>query len=207
IKEGINIVVEEEAGALNDRQKEFLGIAKRNVDRLGALINDVLDYQKLDSGRTQFHWSVGSVRPVIEEVARSMTVVAQNRGLQLRTVIGDNLQDVNYDYDRIIQVLNNLVNNAIKFTQKGFVEIVAENDAEGVKVSVKDTGVGIRSEDLHRLFQTFSQVSSGSNRRTGESGLGLAISKRIIDLHGGRIWVNSIFGEGSVFSFVLPPTK
>ncbi len=207
IKEGINIVAEQEAGELNQKQKEFLGIAKRNVDRLGALINDVLDYQKLDSGRIQFHWSVGSMRPAIEEVARTMGVVAKNRGLELRTTIAENLYDVNYDYDRIIQVLNNLVNNAIKFTKEGFVEVVAENDKEEIRVSVRDTGMGIRHEDLHRLFQTFSQVSSGSNRRTGESGLGLAISKRIIDLHGGRIWVNSIFGEGSVFSFVLPRMK
>jgi len=207
IKEGINIVAEQEAGELNQKQKEFLGIAKRNVDRLGALINDVLDYQKLDSGRTQFHWSVGSMKPAIEEVARTMGVVAKNRGLELRTTVAENLYDVNYDYDRIIQVLNNLVNNAIKFTKEGYVEIVAENDNEGIRVSVRDTGIGIRNEDLHRLFQTFSQVYSGSNRRTGESGLGLAISKRIIDLHGGRIWVNSIFGEGSVFSFVLPRMK
>lgn len=207
IKEGINIVAEEEAGTLNEKQKEFLQIAKRNVDRLGGLINDVLDYQKLDSGRIQFHWSVGSVKPAIEEVVRTMGVVAENRGLVLQTEIQDDLQDVNYDYDRIIQVLNNLVNNAIKFTKEGRVEIAAENERNGVKISVRDTGIGIRPEDMHRLFQTFSQIYSGSNRRTGESGLGLAISKRIVDLHGGRIWVNSIYGQGSVFSFVLPSVK
>ncbi len=207
IKEGINIVAEEEAGELNPKQKEFLNIARRNVDRLGKLINDVLDYQRLDSGRLEFNWDEGDLRAAIMEVVNTMRIVAMNKGLDLRVHLPGELPRVRFDSNRIIQVLNNLVNNALKFTERGMIEIEARQEEGWMCVSVKDTGIGIRSEDMHKLFQTFSQILTGSDRRTGDTGLGLAISKKIIDRHGGRIWVQSMYGEGSIFSFALPVVK
>ncbi|HSV43179.1 MAG TPA: PAS domain S-box protein, partial [Candidatus Bathyarchaeia archaeon] len=205
IKESINIVAEGESGALNQGQHKFLGIAKRNVDRLGALINDVLDYQKLDMGKLNFEWEDLDVRPLVLEVVKTMDIVAQNKGLRLEVDLpGGEIPKVHIDAGRIIQVLNNLLNNAIKFTEHGLVRVELKIHPSAVQVLVKDTGIGIKAQDMHKLFQTFSQVRTGSERRSGETGLGLAISKKIIDSHGGSIWVESVFGEGSTFTFTLP---
>lgn len=205
VKEGINIVIEEEAGVLNEAQKKFLGIAKRNVDRLGSLINDVLDYQKLDAGRLHFDQKGVDIRPLVKEVFKTMELVARNKGLELKTVLPQGSRShVFADSERIIQVLNNLVSNAIKFTEQGSVVIGVVYLADRVQISVRDTGPGIKAKDMHKLFQTFSQIRSGSERRSGETGLGLAISKKIIDSHGGTIWAESTFGQGSVFVFTLP---
>lgn len=206
IKESINIVVEREAGQLNEDQSRFLGIAKRNVDRLGKLINDVLDYQKLDMGKLTFDWQDIDVREPIHEVFKTMEIVASNKGLDFRLKLpaGD-FPKVHADADRIIQVLNNLINNAIKFTEKGFVEIeLLDREDNYIQVMVTDTGIGIRTQDMHKLFQTFSQVRTGSERQSGETGLGLAISKKIINSHGGSIWAESVYGKGTTISFILP---
>jgi len=205
IKESINIVIEEEAGDLAQMQKKFLGIAKRNVDRLGTLINDVLDYQKLDMGKLKFDQQDMDIRPLVQESVRTMTLVAKSKGLALGLTLPDgDRPGVRVDADRIIQVLNNLINNAIKFTEKGGVSVEVVYLNKGVQVLIKDTGIGIKAQDMHKLFHTFSQIRSGSERRSGETGLGLAISKKIIDSHGGAIWAESTYGQGSVFTFTLP---
>ena len=134
-----------------------------------------------------------------------MELVAKNKGLQvdLKMPEGD-CPKIFVDPDRIIQVMNNLLNNAINFTDEGriFVEIVYWDN--GVQILIRDTGLGIKAQDMHKLFQTFSQIRSGSERRSGTTGLGLAISKKIIDSHGGTIWAESVFGRGSLFTFTLP---
>ncbi|MEW5895537.1 MAG: PAS domain S-box protein [Candidatus Omnitrophota bacterium] len=208
VKEGINIVYEGETGDLNEEQKKFLAIAKRNVDRLGTLINDVLDYQKLDMGKLNFYREEVDVRALVIEVKHSMEILAQNKGLALNMILPEGeIPKVYVDPGRIIQVLNNLVNNAIKFTDGGRVTIEVAERPEGIQVFVRDTGIGIRPGDMHKLFQTFSQIRSGSERSSGATGLGLAISKKIIDFHGGSIWVESVFGKGSAFTFILPKGK
>jgi PAS domain S-box-containing protein len=205
VKESINIVAEGDTGALNEGQSKFLGIAKRNVDRLGSLINDVLDYQKLDMGKLNFDWEEVDIRPLVAEAVKTMDIVAKNKNLNLQMSLPDgDFPKIHADPNRIIQVLNNLINNAIKFTERGHIRVEAVARAESVQVFVKDTGIGIRAQDMHKLFQTFSQVRSGSERRSGETGLGLAISKKIIDSHGGSIWAESVFGQGTTFTFMLP---
>jgi len=205
IKESINIVIEEEAGGLGEMQKKFLGIAKRNVDRLGTLINDVLDYQKLDMGKLKFDRKHLDIRPLVQESVRTMTLVAKSKGLELGLTMPDGERpDVLVDADRIIQVLNNLINNAIKFTDKGGIYVDVVYLDKGIQILIKDTGIGIKAQDMHKLFHTFSQIRAGSERRSGETGLGLAISKKIIDSHGGAIWAESIYGQGSLFTFTLP---
>jgi len=204
IKESINIVAEGEAGEVNKDQAEFLGLAKRNVSRLANLINDVLDYQKLESGRMELHLEEGDLNALVEETRKTMDPVAKSKGLELRVDLANNLSKMKFDPYRIIQVLNNLVNNAIKFTDKGVVTIKTSQWEGSVYVTVFDTGIGIREEDLHKLFQTFSQIATGTERKTGSTGLGLAISKQIVQQHGGQIWVDSNFGQGSAFTFRLP---
>ena len=204
IRESINIVAQKEAGEVNDKQVEFLGIAKRNVDRLSILINDVLDFQKLETGRMEFNFQKANLNEVVKESHQTMSPVAKNKGLELCLEIAEGLPAVNYDYNRLIQVLTNLINNAIKFTEKGYVRLRTFFNEQSVYVAVEDSGIGIKKEDMHKLFQSFSQVASANDRITGGTGLGLVICKEIVNAHGGYIWVDSIYGQGSSFIFSIP---
>ncbi|MFH1360216.1 MAG: PAS domain S-box protein [Candidatus Omnitrophota bacterium] len=204
IKEGISIVQEEETGRLNKKQLDFLNLAKRNTERLSILINDVLDYQKLEAGRMEFALEEGDINSVIEEVRQTMEPVATNKGIQLHVRFGEDLPRVKFDRNRIFQVLVNLVGNAVKFTDQGSVTIESSRPQQSLHVSVIDTGIGIKAEDMNKLFQSFSQISSEQRKKVGGTGLGLVISRRIMQQHGGDIWVESAIGKGSSFSFWLP---
>lgn len=205
IKEGIAIVSEEVTGALNEEQKEFLDVAKRNVERLARLINDVLDFQKLESGRMVFRMQDDSINGVVEEVYETMLSLAQGKGLEFILSLDKSLPDTVFDKDKINQVISNLVQNAIKYTEKGVITVMTSVGGENfIQVAVKDTGKGIKQEDLPRLFRQFEQLESAHERKTAGTGLGLAISRQIIEGHKGRIWVESEFGKGSTFYFILP---
>lgn len=206
IKEGIAIVLDGAAGCTSPEQKEFLDIAKKNVERLSRLINDVLDYQKLDAGKMDFEMSEGDINEVVKDVEKAMATLARNKGLDFTVELGHGLPRPRFDSDKITQVLMNLVNNAIKFTETGFVKVMTfKNEAkDAVAVCVEDTGIGIREEEAGKLFQSFGQLAKGGDRKSGSTGLGLVISERIIHHHGGRIWFESEFGKGSTFCFSLP---
>jgi len=209
IKEGIAIVLDETAGKINPEQKDFLATAKRNVDRLARLINDVLDFQKLESGRMKFEMQKGDINEVVSEVIKEMTPAAKERKLALIADLDKKIPEIEFDRDGIIQVLTNLVNNAVKFTEEGSIVIATSCDRKNnaVLVSVKDTGRGIKKEDLPRLFKSFEQLEKGKGRKTGGTGLGLAISKGIITRHNGKIWAESEYGKGTNFCFILPITE
>ncbi len=203
IKEGIAIVSDGTTGELNPRQKEFLDIARKNVDRLSRLINSILDFQRLESGKLHFHIIDNDINEIVVDVHNTMSSLARDKGLEFRLSLGKDIGRVKFDRDRIIQVLTNLVNNAIKFTDHGWIEVTTVREEDKVKVSVSDSGLGIRKEDIPRLFGQFVQLHTGVERRGG-SGLGLAISKQIIEAHKGVIWVESEEGKGSAFVFTLP---
>ncbi|MEI8350191.1 MAG: sensor histidine kinase [Candidatus Omnitrophota bacterium] len=204
IKEGIIIVLDETAGNLNPSQKEFLTIAQRNVDRLARLINDVLDFQKFEASRINFRFVENNINEIVRETAQAMAPVAKEKGLDFSLCLQDDLAKIVFDRDRITQVLTNLLDNAIKFTRSGSISVATAKESNTIKVSVKDTGPGIKEEDIPRLFQKFEQLENPMDRKTGGTGLGLAISKEIIQAHKGKIWVESEFGKGSTFSFLLP---
>ncbi len=204
IKEGIALVLDGLAGDINEEQKELLGIAKKNVDRLTRLINDVLDFQKLDSGKVKFNLETNDVNQIVNDVHKMMVLPAKNVKLDFLLELNQNLPKLKFDSDKITQVLTNLVNNAIKFTEKGNVTIKTSKTEDAVQVSVSDTGCGISQEDLPRLFNSFEQLNSGGQRKTGGTGLGLIISKEIVEQHGGKIWVESESGRGSKFMFTIP---
>lgn len=206
IKEGISIVLEGKTGDVNERQKEFLDIAKRNVDRLNRLINDVLDFHKLEDGKMVLKMEENDINEVARETCNVMLPIAKEKNLKLITDLTEGLPKVKFDKDKITQVLSNLVNNAIKFTEKGGITIATTmgRDSNIIKVSVKDTGIGIKDEDKPLLFQKFTQLERGLERKTGGSGLGLAISQEIINMHKGKIWYESKLGKGTTFYFVLP---
>ncbi len=204
IKEGIRLVHSGVTGEINDEQKMFLEIAKRNVDRLARLINDVLDFQQLDAKKMKFVIKENDINEVVGDISETMSSVAEGKGLRLVVDVDKTLPRVPLDRDRILQVLTNLISNAVKFTEKGAVTITTARSENVVRVSVEDTGIGIKEEDLPRLFKEFGQLATGKERDTGSSGLGLIISKEIIEKHNGRIWVESEYGRGTSFIFVIP---
>ncbi len=204
IKESINIVLDGTAGAITEEQKDFLSMSKRNVDRLARLINDVLDFQKLESGKMTFSFEENDINEVVEETRQAMSSVAKTKGLELGLGLDSTLPRVKFDKDKITQVMANLVSNAIKFTDKGSVKIFTSREEGFVMVSVRDTGPGIRKEDMPKLFQQFAQLENGLTRKTGGTGLGLAISREIVMRHNGKIWAESEYGKGASFNFTLP---
>jgi len=204
IKDGIQIVLDGTAGSLNEEQQDYLRTALRNVDRLARFINDVLDYQKLEAGRMQMRRDPEDLAAIVREIVEGMRSQAEKKQLTLELQLDDDLPPVACDRDRIIQVLVNFLNNAVKFTERGGLRVATERGENWVRVAVADDGPGIAPEDLPKLFQSFSQLSTGSSRKTGGTGLGLAICKQIIEQHGGRVGVESTPGRGSTFFFVLP---
>ena len=203
IKEGIAIVSEKSAG-MESGTRECLDIAKRNVDRLARLISNVLDLQRLEYGKVALEMGPGDINDAINECYRTMLPLARNKGLDLRLQLADILPGVRFDRDAIAGVLGNIVSNAIKFTDKGSITITTSRSDGFVQVSVKDTGIGIKEEDAPKLFQKFEQITKRGGVMTGSAGLGLFISKEMIERHKGRIWAESVFGKGSTFHFTLP---
>ena len=203
IKESISIVLDGVTGDTTNGQSEFLNMAKRNVDRLGRLINDILDFQKLDSGKMKFNFEANNINEIIKDVYRTMAPSAKKAGLDILLELDDSLPQCSFDNDKITQVLTNLIVNAMKFTKTGNITIKTGRSSDSICVSVSDTGCGIKKEDMSKIFNKFEQLGSGGERKTGGTGLGLAISKEIIEQHNGTISFESIFGKGSMFTFTL----
>ncbi|MBU1854024.1 MAG: sensor histidine kinase [Candidatus Omnitrophica bacterium] len=204
IREGIAIVIDGATGDINAEQKSFLELSKRNVDRLSRLIDNVLDFQKLEAGVVTLNMQQHNINGLIKEVSDAMVSVAKKKDLNLTVTLEENLPEVSYDRDKIIQVVMNLINNAIKFTDKGTITISTESGENFVQVTVKDTGPGIKKENLSKLFQPFMQLHSDLKKTLGGSGLGLVICKEIIEAHRGKIWVESELNQGAMISFILP---
>ncbi len=204
IIEGVNIVADGSCGEVNPEQEKFLNLARKNVDRLGRLINDILDIQKMEEGMMKYEIRENSIIETLLSAAEASRPVAEKKGLALETDIEKGLPEVSFDRDKISQVLNNLLNNALKFTEKGSITLAAALEDDNIKVSVSDTGPGISPEDMPRLFGKFEQFKINKQRTTGGTGLGLAICREIITRHGGRIWAESEPGTGTVFYFTFP---
>ncbi len=207
IKHGIDIVLDGEAGEINHQQKELLDIAKTSVDRLARLVNNVLDFQKLESGRVPFDMVTADVNEAVRRVCHVLLPVAEEKGLELTGKLDDGLPEIRFDMDKIIQVLMNVIGNAIKFTVSGRVTVATALRGNAVRVSVQDTGPGIRAEEMPRLFQTFQRLGDGEQVTLPGTGLGLVISREIIVRHKGKMWAESEVGKGTIFHFLLPVTE
>jgi signal transduction histidine kinase len=179
-------------------------VSKRNADRLAKLIDDFLDLKKLVAGKMKLNECNNDMNEVVKEVYELLIQPAKDKGLSLTMKIDNQLPKIKFDRDKIIQVLINLVNNAIKFTEKGVVAVTTSTKGNALYVSVQDTGQGIAEEDLSIIFNRFEQGSSIKPKKAGGVGLGLAISKDIIRLHKGKIWAESELGKGTTVWFLLP---
>ena len=198
------IILQGIVGPLNDEQKKQLGMVRGSAHHLLSLINDVLDISKIEAGQLRMTFEPFDLREVLEKTVANARPLAEKKGLALSCAVSEGICTIRADRRRVEQVLLNLIGNAVKFTEGGSVTVECDSDGDGVRVSVTDTGIGIRAEDQETIFQAFRQVDSGTNRRHEGTGLGLPISKRLVELMGGQIRVESQWGSGSTFSFTLP---
>jgi len=191
-------------GELTAQQSTDLFRVAQAADNLLGLINGLLDLAKIEAGKMELNVEEVSMNEVTEEALELVRPHADEKGLEVRSLIPSALPNVWGDRARVRQVLANMLANAVKFTERGSVSVSASSAEGWVTISVTDTGVGITPEAQAYVFDEFRQADSSTTRRYGGTGLGLAISKRLITLHGGRIWVDSEVGKGSTFHFTLP---
>jgi len=206
IQKSLGMVIEEEMGELEAKQKVLLEMAHRNMQRLERLVNDVLDMSKAESGALNF--KTVSLAALVEQVQNTFAIWAADKKISIKINVSSNNPEAEADQDRIIQVITNLMGNALKFTPEGGTITLEVREAKalegGLEVGVRDTGVGIAKEDCRRIFERFEQVSGNQPQEVSSTGLGLAIAREIVLKHGGTIWVESVVGQGSCFAFTLP---
>jgi two-component system sensor histidine kinase/response regulator len=200
---------------LSDEQREYLNTVRASADTLLTVINDVLDFSKIEAGKLDFEAQPFNLRAAVEDAARTLAILADNKRLELTCDLAPELPEfVIGDSGRVRQILVNLIGNAVKFTDRGEIIVRARleqatEDATTVAFSVTDTGVGSPPEKQQLIFESFTQADGSTTRRYGGTGLGLTISSKLVTLMGGRIWVDSAPGAGSTFTFTarFAPTE
>jgi len=198
------ILLQEIPGVVNEEQRKQLSLIQASGRRLLSLVNDVLDFSKIEAGQFKIHYERFNICEVLEDILRLQSLSAKSKALALNHTNEQEIINIKSDKLRIHQVISNLVNNAIKFTEKGFVNVHCYTENGFVKVEVSDTGIGIHEKDFSRLFDPFIQIESHLVRNHQGSGLGLSICKKLMDLLKGSINVKSEIGKGSTFIISLP---
>jgi two-component system sensor histidine kinase GlrK len=205
IKEGTNLLLRGIGGEYKEKRETVLTVIAEESHRLIDLVNSLLDLSKMEAGMMALKVKESEISPLIDQAVYGMGPLATAKEVTLKVIIPQDLPDVRMDGERILQALRNLVGNAIKFTPRGGkVTISAQTMEQGLRVSVADTGPGIPKEDLNIIFDKFRQATITSYSKIKGTGLGLAIVKHIINAHGGKVWVESELGQGSIFTFLLP---
>jgi signal transduction histidine kinase len=183
-----------------------LTVIKNNADRLSVLVADILDLSRIETGRIQLNRRYVAVSDLVQDVVSSLANQITAKEQTLSVAVADDLPDVKLDRDRIIQVLTNLVSNANKYTPEGgSIGISARIDGPTLVIAVRDTGYGISEGDLEKLFETrFFRANNPNVQFVSGTGLGLVIARSLVEMHGGRIWADSVLEQGSTFTFTIP---
>ena len=198
------VLTERMFGELNEKQDEYLKDIHASGQHLLSLINDILDLSKIEAGRMELERSAFDLPSAIENALILVRERASRRGIRLGSTIDERLGTIDGDERKVKQVLLNLLSNGLKFTPEGGrIDVGARLDGDRAEVSVADTGIGIAPADQDAVFEEFRQVGTADKKAEG-TGLGLALSRKFIELHGGKIWVQSQLGAGSTFTFTLP---
>ncbi|MGD9015666.1 MAG: ATP-binding protein, partial [Candidatus Omnitrophota bacterium] len=194
-------------GALKDKKnaRDFLRIIHSDADRLAKLIDDLLDLSKIESGKLKMDLKSYSIKPIVKRVISGLDKQSKEKSIRIKEDIPRDIPNILADESRIAQVLLNLMDNAIKYNNEGgSITILAKEKDNFIRIEISDTGVGIPEKDLPRLFERFYRIDKARSRELGGTGLGLSIVKHIIQAHNGEVFVQSIFGKGSTFSFTIP---
>ncbi len=200
-----DVICSENFGALNEYQKKYTSTVLRNGKNLLNIINDIISISNIETGKMKLHINEFFVSDVIDEVEALMIPIASQKDIDLTCNIDIEIPTIKADTIKFKQILYNLVSNAIKFTdQGGSVTIGGKISEDLVHISVKDSGIGISPEDQNKLFTPFFQADSSTTREYGGTGLGLALIKKFVEMHSGKIWVESEVGKGSIFTFAIP---
>ena len=199
----MEMLLEESVERKIDKEtRSWIELAKRNADSSLRLINDILDMERIAEGKLELEVTRCDIGKLIKETMDSFVHAAAAKNVLLRCVPTVITETLDCDRDRLVQVLSNLIGNALKFTPEGGkIVLKAEGAAADVTISVRDTGIGIHDEKKDQIFEKFTQLGSKDRRGLG---LGLHISKMLVEAHGGKLWVESKLGEGSLFSIKLP---
>jgi K+-sensing histidine kinase KdpD/CheY-like chemotaxis protein len=198
------VILKEIDGPLTDMQKTDLQTVYESGQHLLSLINNILDVVKIEAGKMEISIEEVDMKPIITSVMSTAVALVRDKSIELQTSLPDDLPVIRADSRRVRQVLLNLVGNSAKFTEEGFIRVDATFDDKEMIISVVDSGIGIPQDKLEMIFEAFTQVDASSTRRAGGTGLGLSICQSFVEMHGGRIWVESEASKGSTFSFALP---
>ena len=204
MKSSTDILLNELEGPINEEQRETLNITKRNIDRLSRLISNVLDYSRLEAGKMAMVYEKTDLHELVNEVCHSVTTDLHEKNLQLIQELSSDPLSIVCDSDKCKQVLLNLLNNAIKFTETGtiYLRVIPEN--HDIRFEVQDTGIGIPKEDHEKIFKMFEQSQQGEHLKSGGSGIGLAVAQLIVQEQKGKITVASEPGKGATFRVWIP---
>ena len=205
IKEGVSLVLDGVIGEISPTQNKVLATSRNNIDRLSRIINSLLDISKIESGKVELKKKAVDLKVLIKNVVALFETKARERGLEIKVSLPpEEKLNLCLDEDRIIQVFTNLIGNSLKFTERGYIGISVVDKGSEFEFTVSDTGIGISAEDLPKVFRKFMQFGRVAGNGEKGTGLGLSIAKGLIELHDGRIWVESEPGKGSKFIFTLP---
>lgn len=208
IKEFAAILLDGLGGEVNSTQKEYLAIIGNNVERLDGIVGTLLDISKLEAGKIKLACEIANINRLISQVVYMLVRQAEKKKIKLTYKSPRELPSARVDVDKITQVLINLIENAFKYTSEGgSINVKAKRVKDFIEVSVSDTGIGIQLEDKERVFDKFYQIGLKPGPGAKGVGLGLAITKQIVLMHGGKIWVDSIPGKGSTFTFTVPTIR
>ena len=208
IRLGLEVLQEQVTGKLEGDEKQMLSLAIKNTVRLEGLINDIMDYSKVVAGKMTVNREPCEARALVGDAVDAMQTLALSKGVKLAKEVEDGLPRVSGEARRVVQVLTNLISNAIKFSPtRGTVTVSVEagryEHAGALVFRVKDMGCGIPAEDIEKVFDMFVQSTSGK-KKSGGTGLGLTLARAMVALHGGRIWAESWKGAGTSFYFTIP---
>ena len=204
VREGVSQIRDELMGAVPDNQKTMLDMVLQNSDRLGRIIDELLDVSKLEAGKVRLQRKLCDMTEVVSEVVGNFKVISKQRGLEMLTDFEASKIELYIDRDKIVQVLTNLINNALKFTDTGHIKIHLSAREGFVECRIADTGKGISKEDLPRAFQKFRQFGREVGPGDRGTGLGLSICKKLVELHHGRVKIESVPTKGTVVTIHLP---
>jgi signal transduction histidine kinase len=199
-----DVLLEGIDGELNDRMREDVGLIRESGRHLRMLIGEMLDMSKIEAGLMELHYEPIDVPALAREIIASTRSLAGEKDLAIDLELDPDLEMVEADRTRLTQVLLNLLGNAVKFTKQGSVTLTIQQQNGDLLVSVRDTGIGIRQEDIPLIFEQFRQIDGSLTREAGGTGLGIPISRSLVELHGGQMWVESKPNVGSTFSFTIP---